>query len=100
MRAPSALVLSSGAPIMRKPIAIALAALVGASFFLPIEPVRAGEADGAGAVGSVSGCDCSNACPLAQEVNTHRSTGAEAILASKFVRDDLVRVVMKNLATL
>ena len=48
----------------------------------------------------VTGCDCSNMCPLAQEANHHRSTGGEAVLASKLVRADCVRVVLKNLATL
>ena len=54
----------------------------------------------AGRADDVSGCGCSNMCPLAQEANKHRATGSEAVLASKIVRDDTVRIVMKNLATL
>ena len=56
-----------------------------------------------GAVASadeVSGCDCNNMCPLAQEANHHRATGDEAIVSSKLVRAEYVRVVLKNLATL
>lgn len=50
--------------------------------------------------GEVSGCDCSNMCPLAQEANHLRSTGGEAVLASAIVRADCVKVVLKNLATI
>lgn len=48
----------------------------------------------------LSGCNCANECPLAKEANEHRSSGGEAILSSKLVRAEAVRVVAKNLASI
>jgi hypothetical protein len=45
-------------------------------------------------------CTCSNACPLAQTAHEQRSTGEEAVLASRVVRAEVVRVVVKNLASI
>jgi hypothetical protein len=42
--------------------------------------------------------DCQNECPLAKEVNTLRSTGGEAVLASKLVQKDEIGRVVRNLA--
>ncbi len=41
---------------------------------------------------------CSNSCPLAQQANTHRATGAEAQATSAVVRADVTRAVARNLA--
>ena len=76
---------------MRKTLAAALVLVATAAL---------GSFPSAGRADEVSGCGCSNMCPLAQEANKHRATGSEAVLASKIVRDDYVRVVLKNLATL
>jgi hypothetical protein len=50
--------------------------------------------------GEVTGCDCNNMCPLAQEANKHRSTGEEAVATSALARADYVRAVKKALATI
>jgi hypothetical protein len=40
---------------------------------------------------------CQNHCPLAQEANSHRATGAEAVQTSSVVRADLAATVERNL---
>jgi hypothetical protein len=47
----------------------------------------------------VCGCDCQNMCPLAKQANECRSTGGEALAASKVVRQDTIKFVLKNLAS-
>ena len=75
---------------MRTMLAAAFVLLAASALTPPPAPASAGE---------VTGCDCQNACPLAQEANRHRATGAEAVLVSKVVRADFVRAVVKNLST-
>lgn len=53
-------------------------------------PAAAGDTDG--------GFDCSNQCPLAQQANTHRSTGGEAAATSAVVQADIASRVERNLA--
>lgn len=43
------------------------------------------------------GFRCDNECPLAQQANSHRSTGNEALSTSNVVRADVVAAVEKNL---
>ena len=42
--------------------------------------------------------DCQNCCPLAKQANQRRSTGGEAVLASKVVQKDEIARVVRNLA--
>ena len=44
------------------------------------------------------GFSCCNQCPLAQEANTHRSTGRESMATSTAVRTAMAAQVEKNLA--
>ena len=44
-----------------------------------------------------TGYKCTNECPLAQQANSHRSYGTEALAASTAVRADLAASVEKNL---
>ena len=44
--------------------------------------------------------DCPNACPLAQEASSHRSTGEEAVFASKTIRAEYVKGLSKAIADL
>jgi hypothetical protein len=44
------------------------------------------------------GFSCANQCPLAQQANTHRSTGREAMAVSATVRAAVAAQVEKNLA--
>ena len=48
----------------------------------------------------MSGGSCSNMCPLAQDANGHRSTGEEAVFASKLIRADYVKTISKAIADL
>ena len=48
----------------------------------------------------MSGGACANGCPLAQDVNSHRSTGEEAVFASKLIRADYVKTISKAIADL
>jgi hypothetical protein len=43
------------------------------------------------------GYECQNHCPLAQQANTHRAPGTEAVAASAVVRADVARVIERNL---
>lgn len=43
------------------------------------------------------GFSCENACPLAQQANTHRAGGTEAVAASEVVRADVAKLVETNL---
>jgi hypothetical protein len=43
-------------------------------------------------------CDCQSMCPLAKEANQRRSTGSEAVLASKAVQKQEIARVVRNLA--
>lgn len=43
---------------------------------------------------------CANECPLAQEANGHRSTGGEAVFASKLIRTEYVKTIAKAIADL
>jgi hypothetical protein len=52
----------------------------------------AGEDGGCGAFG-----DCRNECPLAKQANERRSTGTEAVLASKAVQQREIARVVRNL---
>ena len=52
-------------------------------------PAFAGETD--------CGFTCDNACPLAQQANTRRAAGTEAIAASTVMRADVVAQVARNL---
>jgi hypothetical protein len=54
---------------------------------------RAGE-------GECAGAGCTNVCPLAVQANKRRSFGEEAVVASTKMRQEQVRVVLKNLAVL
>lgn len=49
---------------------------------------------------ALPGCACGNECPLAQAANERRSTGEEAVLASKTVRAETVRFLVRNLGTI
>lgn len=40
---------------------------------------------------------CTNQCPLAQQANTHRSSGEESLRESGVVRHDVAAEVAKNL---
>lgn len=51
-----------------------------------------------GSAGAKSGFDCQNQCPLAQDANTHRSTGHEAAAVSPCVRAAMACAVQRNLA--
>jgi hypothetical protein len=42
--------------------------------------------------------DCQNCCPLAKQANQRRSTGGEAVLASKVVQKEEIARVVRNLA--
>ena len=44
------------------------------------------------------GFSCCNQCPLAQQANTHRSSGRESMALSTAVRSSLAAQVEKNLA--
>lgn len=59
------------------------------SLFVLTVPVFAGTA--------FTGFRCANECPLAQQANSHRSYGTEALAASTAVRSDLAASVEKNL---
>lgn len=48
----------------------------------------------------MSGGSCPNGCPLAQDVNSHRSSGEEAVFASKLVRAEYVKAITKAIADL
>jgi hypothetical protein len=50
--------------------------------------------------GSACGCDCANACPLAKEAARHKSTGGEAVLASKAVQKVYVATVLANVKSI
>jgi hypothetical protein len=50
--------------------------------------------------GECAGAGCANACPLAQQANQRRSHGEEAVVASAKMREEQVRVVLKNLSAL
>jgi hypothetical protein len=43
-------------------------------------------------------CDCANMCPLAKQANQLRSTGNEAVLASKVVQQHEIARVVRNLS--
>ena len=43
---------------------------------------------------------CANQCPLAQDANGHRSTGGEAVFASKTIRAEYVKTISKAIADL
>lgn len=45
----------------------------------------------------LSGSDCANCCPLAQEANHRFATGHEAVSVSPTLRADFVRTVLANL---
>ena len=45
----------------------------------------------------LSGCDCSNACPLAKAANQRLATGNEAVVVSETLRQEFVRAVLANL---
>ncbi len=44
--------------------------------------------------------DCPNGCPLAQDASSHRSTGEEAVFASKTIRAEYVKGLSKAIADL
>ena len=46
----------------------------------------------------VSGFSCANECPLAQQANTHRSTGRESLAVSAVVRATVTAQVERNMA--
>ena len=48
----------------------------------------------------MSGGTCPNGCPLAQDANSHRSSGEEAIVASKLIRAEYVKTISKAIADL
>jgi hypothetical protein len=48
--------------------------------------------------GACEGFGCSNRCPLAQQANTRRSNGREALTIAPTVRATLAAAVQKNLA--
>ena len=48
----------------------------------------------------MSGGTCPNGCPLAQDASSHRSTGEEAVFASKLLRADYVKSISKAIADL
>jgi hypothetical protein len=56
---------------------------------------------GSGALAGEGECgafgDCRNACPLAKQANERRSTGTEAVLASKAVQKHEIARVLGNL---
>ena len=56
--------------------------------------------DGCPAGGCPIAGACANECPLAQDANGHRSTGEEAVFASKTIRADYVRAISKAIADL
>ena len=68
---------------MKKLFAVAL---VAAAFALPAIAGDTGD-----------GYECQNCCPLAQQANTHRAGGTEAVAASVVVRADVAKIVEKNL---
>ena len=43
---------------------------------------------------------CANPCPLAQDANSHRSTGGEAVFASIAIRAEYVKTISKAIADL
>lgn len=63
--------------------------VLSALFALSV-PVLASEA--------FKGYCCSNECPLAQQANSHRAYGTEALTASAAVRADVAASVEKNLS--
>jgi hypothetical protein len=54
----------------------------------------------AAGAGECAGDGCVNACPLAHQVNKRRSFGEEAVIASGKMRQEQVRIVLKNLSAL
>lgn len=48
----------------------------------------------------MSGGSCPNGCPLAQDANAHRSSGEEAVFASKLLRAEYVKTISKAIADL
>lgn len=48
----------------------------------------------------MSGGSCPNGCPLAQDANSHRSSGEEAVFASKLIRAEFVATISKAIADL
>ena len=50
--------------------------------------------------GCPMGGTCPNGCPLAQDANSHRSTGEEAVVASKLIRAEYVKTISKAIADL
>ncbi len=55
---------------------------------------------GDGKGGEAKGGGCPNECPLAQDASSHRSTGEEAVFASKTVRAEYVKGISKAIADL
>lgn len=76
---------------MKSLVLIAVAVLAAAGL---AHPAAGGEGK------TLAGTGCTNACPLAQEVNSHRSTGEEAVFASAAARRELVRALVSNLSAL
>jgi len=50
--------------------------------------------------GDSTGNACPNACPLAQDAASHRSSGEEAVFASKAIRAEYVKAISKAIADL
>ena len=50
--------------------------------------------------GAAKGGDCPNECPLAQDASSHRSSGEEAVFASKTIRAEYVKGISKAIADL
>lgn len=50
--------------------------------------------------GDAKGGGCPNECPLAQDASSHRSTGEEAVFASKTIRAEYVKGISKAIADL
>jgi hypothetical protein len=69
------------------------AAAIAATAILVSAPAGAG-------AGECAGAGCVNECPLAQQANQRRSYGEEAAVASARMRQEQVRVVLKNLSAL
>ena len=78
----------SGVPLMRRILPFLIA-------FVVLAPVAV-----AGDGGCPMGGSCANGCPLAQEANGHRSTGGEAVFASKLIRAEYVKTITKAIADL
>ena len=68
--------------------------------FVVLAPVAVAGDGGCPSGGCPMGGSCVNECPLAQEANGHRSTGGEAVFASKLIRAEYVKTITKAIAEL